>query len=119
MKVRIIRAQCGKMIVNVDKLENMGITRHIGFEDGKEYECFNVTAHKVANLGKYSTVARAIRTLDMLTEWLTIPKNKRRNAYRLYEQAELGGSDLVCDLQDAIEKNSYFQMPQDGEELDT
>ena len=97
MKVRIIKTQCGEMIVNVEKLESVGITRHSGFEDGKEYERFYVTAHKVADLGKYATETCAMEAQDLLTEWLTADRNC----------TELSARDFAC-----------FQMPQDGEGLD-
>ena len=92
--MRIIKTQCGKMIVNVDKLESIGITRHQGFEDGTEYQYFYVTAHKVSDLGYYATEIRAIKALELLTEWLTIEPRH------------------------FLKEHQHYQMPQDGEELD-
>ena len=117
--MRTVTSQDGKMIVNIDRIESIGITRHSGFEDGKEYECFYVTAHKVGDLGKYSTEKRALLVLDMLNEWLkqsTITTHQFESYAKAIEVAAKYGQYFQTSFN--VIESACFVMPQDSEELD-
>ena len=101
--MRTIKSQCGKTIVNAQKLEN---ARYINDDVENKHIIIIEFGCALNSFAEYSTEKRALRVLELLNEWICAKLVDPHDGIWEPEQAEVY-RNYAC-----------FQMPQDGEELD-